>query len=229
MLISIILSLIEDKLYEVVLTTYDGLYRYRTQDIITVTGHYYTLPTWQIVGRFVCSKGGIDWVLFSFRRGQYLSISSEHVTEIELREIIDVILSKYEQDFTSTAPQYLVFIDKTSYALSIEVDDDKQENQDRLKQIGKEICSKFDQKLQADLEEYRKFRANKKISPPILLWLKNNTLTTGTRDFRLNPNRSGGEQSKARSSNQLKSQLILKKNDKDVIQFVKGHIVLKID
>ncbi len=60
MLISIILSLIEDKLYEVVLTTYDGLYRYRTQDIITVTGHYYTLPTWQIVGRFVCSKGLID-------------------------------------------------------------------------------------------------------------------------------------------------------------------------
>jgi hypothetical protein len=60
MLKSVILCLVEDKLYEVVLTTYDGLYRYRTRDIITVTGHYYTLPTWQIIGRFVFTKGWIE-------------------------------------------------------------------------------------------------------------------------------------------------------------------------
>jgi hypothetical protein len=59
--------------------------------------------------------------------------------------------------------------------------------------------------------------------------LKYNTLTTGTRDFRLNPNKSGSERSKARSSNQLKTQLILKENEKDVIQFVKDNSVLKID
>ncbi|CAF4335857.1 unnamed protein product, partial [Rotaria sp. Silwood2] len=42
----------QDKYYEVVLTTYDGLYRYRTDDIIKVTGHYYSLPAWQLIGSF---------------------------------------------------------------------------------------------------------------------------------------------------------------------------------
>jgi len=52
-LILILYYFIEDKCYEVVLTTYDGFYRYRTEDIIKVTEHYYALPTWQIIGRFV--------------------------------------------------------------------------------------------------------------------------------------------------------------------------------
>ncbi|CAF4766100.1 unnamed protein product, partial [Rotaria sp. Silwood2] len=91
-------SFIEGKRYEVVYTTYNGLYRYRTQDIIKVIGHYYKLPTWKIIGR----------------RGQYLSISSEHVTEIELRQIINSILPEYEKEFTSVSPQYSFFIDKSS-------------------------------------------------------------------------------------------------------------------
>ena len=44
---------IEGKRYEILLTTYDGLYRYQTQDIIKVTGRYYALPTWQLIGRYV--------------------------------------------------------------------------------------------------------------------------------------------------------------------------------
>ncbi|CAF3306093.1 unnamed protein product, partial [Rotaria sp. Silwood2] len=47
-------------------------------------------------------------------RGQYLSISSEHVTEIELRQIINSILPEYEKEFTSVSPQYSFFIDKSS-------------------------------------------------------------------------------------------------------------------
>ncbi len=169
------------------------------------------------------------WVLFSFRRGQYLSISNEHVTEIELREIINLILSEYEKEFTSTSPQYSIFIDKSSYVLSIEIDDDKQENKDQLKQISKEICLKLDQKLQESNEEYKKSREKKKISLPILLWLKYNTLTTGTRDYRLDPKKMGSEGSKIQLSNQLKSQLIMKKKKKKVIKFVKENAILKID
>lgn len=111
----------------------------------------------------------------------------------------------------------------------MEVDEDKQENKERLKTIGKEICSKFDQKLQESNEDYQNLREKKKISAPIFFWLKNNTLTTGTRDFRLDPNKSGSERSKGQLSNQLKSQLIMKKKDKDVIKFLKDNLILKIN
>lgn len=166
---------------------------------------------------------------FYSRRGQYLSIAKEHVTEIELREILDPILSAYQPEFTSSSPQYSVFTEKSSYVLSVEVDEDKQENKERLKTIGKEICSKFDQKLQESNEDYQNLREKKKISAPIFFWLKNNTLTTGTRDFRLDPNKSGSERSKGQLSNQLKSQLIMKKKDKDVIKFLKDNLILKIN
>ncbi|CAF1317947.1 unnamed protein product [Rotaria sordida] len=194
----------EGKLYEVVLTTYNGLYRYRTQDIIKVIGHYYTLPVWQLCGR----------------RGQYLSIVTEHVTEMKLREIIDSILLEYTEEFTSSTPQYTVFIDKLSYVLAIEVDDDKKENEDRLQQIGKELCLKFDQKLQESNEEYKRYRTNQNISSPILLWLKYNTLTTGTREYRL-------KKSKGSGANQLKSQLILNNRSEDVIKFIKENKVFE--
>lgn len=187
--------IVENKLYEVVLTTYDGLYRYRTEDIIKITGHYYTLPTWQLIGRYFKLKKTKDYfIIFSFRRGQYLSISNEHVTEIELREIINSILSEYKKEFTSSSPQYSVFIDKSSYVLSIEVDDDKK---DRLKQLDQEIISKFDENLQESNEDYKSNREKKKISLPNLYWLKYNTLTTGTRDYRLDPKKMGHEKSNA--------------------------------
>ncbi|CAF4190174.1 unnamed protein product [Rotaria sordida] len=194
----------EGKLYEVVLTTYNGLYRYRTQDIIKVIGHYYTLPVWQLCGR----------------RGQYLSIVTEHVTEMKLREIIDSILLEYTEEFTSSTPQYTVFIDKLSYVLAIEVDDDKKENEDRLQQIDKELCLKFDKKLQESNKEYKRYRTNQNISPPILLWLKYNTLTTGTREYRL-------KKSKGSGANQLKSQLILNNRNEDVIKFIKKNKVFE--
>ncbi len=108
------------------------------------------------------------------------------------------------------------------------MDDDKKESKDRLKQIGKELISKFDEKLQKHNEEYKIGRDKHKISSPILLWLKYNTLTTGTRDFRLDPQKMGSEGSKAQLSNQLKSQVIMK-NCKAVIQFVKDNTVLKVE
>ncbi|CAF4128438.1 unnamed protein product, partial [Rotaria sordida] len=49
---------------------------------------------------------------------------------------------------------------------------------------GKEVCLKFDEKLQESNEEYKRYRTNQNISSPILLWLEYNTLTTGTREYR---------------------------------------------
>ncbi|CAF1257254.1 unnamed protein product [Rotaria sordida] len=202
-----------DKCYEVVLTTYDGLYRYRTEDIIKVTGYYYSLPTWQLIGR----------------HGQYLSVAGEHVTEIELRNIINSILPEYEKEFTSSSPQYSVFLDKTSYVLAIEVDKDKQDNKDRLIQISKELCMKLDQKLKESNEDYKIYRDKQKISAPILLWLKYDTLTTGIREFRTDSKKMGAKGSKAHMTNQLKSQMIIKNKNKKIIDFVKDNVVLKID
>ncbi|CAF3825842.1 unnamed protein product, partial [Rotaria sordida] len=51
-------------------------------------------------------------------------------------------------------------------------------------------------------------------SPPILLWLKYNTLTTGTREYRL-------KKSKGSGANQLKSQLILN-NRTQLVDFAMG-------
>lgn len=168
--------------------------------------------------------------VFSFRRGQYLSISSEHLTELHLREILESILPAYEKEFTSSSPQYSVFIDKSSYVLSMEVDDDKQEDKDRLKQIGKELCLKLDEKLKEFNKDYKQCRDKHKISPPILLWLKYNTLTTGIRDLRCDPKRMGVEGTKSQVSNQLKSKMIMKKKtDKKLIDFIKENVVLKVD
>lgn len=164
-----------------------------------------------------------------FRRGQYLTISSEHVTEIELREIINAMIFDYKSDFTSTSPQYSVFVDGSSYVLAVEVDDERQSNVDRLKRVGKELCTKLDEKLQQSNEDYRVCREKKKISAPRVFWLKYNTLTTGIRDHRLDPKKSGSSGSKIQMTNQLKSQMILKKKDKDTIKFVKDNVVLKVD
>ncbi|CAF2368779.1 unnamed protein product [Rotaria sp. Silwood2] len=111
----------------------------------------------------------------------------------------------------------------------MEVDDDKIDNKDRLKQIVKDICLKFDTKLQGSNEEYKKCRDKNKISSPILLWLKYNTLTTGTREFRLNPNKIGSSNVQIRITNQLKSLMIMKKRDKKIIEFVKSNAILKTD
>ncbi|CAF4667089.1 unnamed protein product [Rotaria sp. Silwood1] len=203
----------KDKYYEVLLTTYDGLYRYRTEDIIKITGHYYSLPTWQLIGR----------------HGQYLSVAGEHITEIDLRDILNSILPEYEQEFTNSSPQYSIFLDKKSYVLAMEVDEDKEDNKDRLTQIGKELCTKLDQKLKESNEDYQIYRDKQKISSPILLWLKYNTLTTGIREFRLDPKYMGSHGSKIQISNQLKSQLIINSRSKKIIDFIKSNVVLKVN
>ena len=41
------------KIYEIVVTTWDGLYRYRTEDLVEVIGFYGTIPKYQFVRRSV--------------------------------------------------------------------------------------------------------------------------------------------------------------------------------
>ena len=41
------------KIYEIVVTTWDGLYRYRTEDLVEVIGFYGTIPKYQFVRRLV--------------------------------------------------------------------------------------------------------------------------------------------------------------------------------
>lgn len=168
-------------------------------------------------------------VYFSFRRGQYLSIASEHVTEIELCDVLNSLIPEYEYEFTSSSAQYLVFTDRKAYVLAVEVDNDKLNNKDRLVYIGKEMCTKFDKKLAESNEDYKLCRDKKKISSPILLWLNYNTLTTGLRELRTDPKQTDSKECKIQMSNQLKSQSIIKSGNKKIIAFVKSNALFKTD
>lgn len=156
------------------------------------------------------------YIFLLFRRGQYLSVASEHITEIELRYIVDSLADQFKNDFSSTAPQYSVFIDNKSYVLAMELDPDKIKDKAHLKQMSEEFCSKFDEQLQQSNDEYKEGRDEQKIASPNLLWVKSNTLTTGTREFRARKANGSG-------ANQLKSQLIISKKNKDVIDFIKSN------
>lgn len=220
---SFALYLAEGKRYEVVLTTFNGLYRYRTEDIIRVVGHYHSLPVWEVSGRSVAiDRSDSTMPRFEksvyFRRGQYLSVADEHVTEIELRSIIEPLTSVYKDGFTTTVPQYSVFIDKKGYVIAMELDAERGQDKKALDQMTKQLCLKFDQQLQESNEEYKTGRDRHAISSPTVLWVKCNTLTTGTREFR-------AKKAKGSGANQLKSQLIINDRNKDVIKFIKKSAV----
>ena len=145
-------------------------------------------------------------------------MASEHVTEIDLRHIIDSIANAYKERFSASSPVFSVFIDKKSYVVAMELDAEKSEDKKHLDQLTKEFCTKFDQQLQQSNEEYKKCREKNKIDPPTLLWVKTNTLTTGTREF-------SAKKTKGSGANQLKSQLIIRGKSKDVIKFIKDNAV----
>lgn len=95
------------KYYEVVVTTYAGLYRYRTGDVIKMVGHYKSAPVIQ----------------FSHRRGLAMDLVSEKTTEQQVRAAVEGLLPAWLgeraalRDFTtsgdvdSIVPQYVFYLE----------------------------------------------------------------------------------------------------------------------
>ncbi|KAL5013269.1 hypothetical protein ScPMuIL_007539 [Solemya velum] len=69
--------------YELVVTTPDGLYRYRTEDVVRITGFYNQFPIYTYIRR----------------RGDYLNLQSERLPENLLSQVIERVSSDW-QDMT---------------------------------------------------------------------------------------------------------------------------------
>ncbi|KAL3841594.1 hypothetical protein ACJMK2_019711 [Sinanodonta woodiana] len=67
------------KLYEMVVTTWDGLYRYRSQDIVQITGFYGTTPMYKFVQR----------------AGEILSLDAVKVHVHTIADVIDKVSRKW--------------------------------------------------------------------------------------------------------------------------------------
>ena len=48
---SIVFQVTEGEMYELVVTNYRGLYRYRTSDVIKIVGHYNQIPLYRFCYR----------------------------------------------------------------------------------------------------------------------------------------------------------------------------------
>ena len=112
------------KLYEVVVTNFSGLYRYKIKDVVKVTGY----------------QGKIPLIQFSHRKGQLLNLGSSHITMEHLVEII----KRFEQELKVHITDYSIYVDTdhspARLVLFIETDRETM-------QSGEEMTKNFDKIL----------------------------------------------------------------------------------
>ncbi|KAL9141464.1 hypothetical protein ABFS82_14G105300 [Erythranthe guttata] len=84
------------KEYEVVITTFAGLYRYRGGDILQVTGFHNSAPKFKIIGR----------------KNVVLNIDWEKTSEVELQAAVESA-SQLLQEFNTSVVEYTSFADTT--------------------------------------------------------------------------------------------------------------------
>lgn len=99
----------EGKIYQLVVTTLVGLYRYRLSDAVKVTGFYNETPT----------------VEFMFRVNNTINMAAEKTTEAMLKRAVEDTLDELDL----TLKDYVVFADFSQvpgqYVIMIETDDEK--------------------------------------------------------------------------------------------------------
>ena len=99
----------EGKIYQLVVTTFSGLYRYRLNDSVKVTGFYNKTPT----------------IEFMFRVNNTINMAAEKTTEIMLKRAVDDTLDELDL----TLKDYEIFADFSAvpgqYVVMIETDDEK--------------------------------------------------------------------------------------------------------
>lgn len=140
----------ENKKYEVIITTQEGLYRYRMGDIIKVTGHKDNTP-----------------LIKFYDRTNYLNIAGELAHEKILIETMNETLKEtkiklraytYTPHITKTKPRYHIIIEPTTKI---------------TKEQSKELLKKIEQNLQNNINDYKQMRNEfGRINPPILSILK---------------------------------------------------------
>ena len=131
-----------DEMYEVIVTNYAGLYRYRLGDVIKVVDYYNNSPE----------------IEFLYRKNQVINMVSEKTTEEHLRSSID----KTMKELKLSLIDYTTLDDNTitpgRYVFYFELN--KEISKDKIKEIERVL----DLELQKANLAYGRFRKNNKLS-----------------------------------------------------------------
>lgn len=138
------------KAYEVVISTHDGLYRYRTADIVEITGFFNTVPKYK----------------FLRRAGDILSTTLEKIPECLLSEALYESAMTWKngaiENLCSVEGMHVEkvlgeFSGDNYYVTFLEMEDDIQPNPGEL--------SRVDDALQQKHDVYRAMRNNRRLKP----------------------------------------------------------------
>ncbi|XP_053402962.1 uncharacterized protein LOC123548896 [Mercenaria mercenaria] len=121
------------QMYEIVITTFDGLYRYRTENVVKINGFYGTTPVYQ----------------FMHRAGDILSANMEKVPEFLLHDAIYAAAATWKKsivEFTSCESVHVQLArasDTSSrYVVFIELRDAKKLDEQEIELVDKELCER---------------------------------------------------------------------------------------
>ena len=150
------------KEYELVITNWSGLYRYRTNDIIKITDYYGTLPV----------------LRFLFRRDQLINIAGEKadtamlqtaVSELEKELSVPLERFCFAADYETLPGRYLCFIEVREEGLG-----DRADAGPDSKEAGKAL----DEILAGLNPDYEDLRYNlKQIGEPEVIFIKRDSIT----------------------------------------------------
>ncbi|KAL4234068.1 hypothetical protein ACF0H5_005722 [Mactra antiquata] len=147
------------KTYEVVVTTYEGLYRYRTEDTVQIVEFFHTTPLYKFVGR----------------SGDILSVSMDKVPEFLVHEAVQEAAKTWKHnlvDFTSCESIHVNNItgmddDFQHYFVLIETDSYDKLTKEHEAMVDEGLCRRHD--------VYAAMRRNKKIEQLRFIQLKPGT------------------------------------------------------
>jgi hypothetical protein len=152
-------ELVDGESYEMVITSFDGLYRYRLGDIIKVVGHYGELPVYEIVGR----------------AGTLLDISGERTTE----EMVCSSLQKAVCGQNYTLVDYTTMTDMDSsqlrYLVFVEMEEASSLSSPAISEMEAKLSQEFDRHLQKVNSMYENDRADGYIGDPRVLLVRKDT------------------------------------------------------
>ena len=143
------------KSYEIVLTNFAGLYRYRLGDVVKVTGFFNACPE----------------VIFLYRRNQILNMASEKTTEDHITNAINNTIKKFNIDLidyttmadNSTSPGRYVFYMELNKSIS--------------SSMQKKLENTLDLELQKSNLAYGRFRQNNRLAALEITLLSHNTFS----------------------------------------------------
>ncbi len=149
----------EGESYEVVISSFNGLYRYRLGDIIKVVGHSGELPVYEIVGR----------------AGTLLDISGERTTE----EMVCSSLQKAVCGQNYTLVDYTTIIDMDSsqlrYLVFVELEEASSLSSPAISELEAKLSQEFDRHLQKMNPSYKSDIPDGDIGEPRVLLVRKDT------------------------------------------------------